>query len=310
MGVTMVRKCDNHEKIGKVSLDYTFYSGNDEYSDGDVEDTILDIVKNNSDFDNIVCNSTEFPVFYHLSKNREFITEPMEISKSDSVLEIGAGCGAISGALADRAKQLKCIELSKKRSLINAYKNKEHDNINIIVGNFENIKISDKYDVVTLIGVLEYAASYLHSENPYLEMLIKIKSMLNCKGRVYIAIENRLGAKYFAGCKEDHTFGMFDGILNYPHTAKIRTFSYYELQKLFLKAGFESAKFYYPYPDYKFPHYFFTDDMLPEQDEYFEFSSNYYSERRAFFNEAEFLKTLDKNEYRIFANSYLICLEN
>ena len=41
----MVRKCDNHEKIGKVSLDYTFYSGNDEYSDGDVEDTILDIVK-------------------------------------------------------------------------------------------------------------------------------------------------------------------------------------------------------------------------------------------------------------------------
>ena len=42
----------------------------------------------------------------------------MDISKSDSLLEIGAGCGAITGALAREARDVTCIDLSKRRSLI------------------------------------------------------------------------------------------------------------------------------------------------------------------------------------------------
>ena len=34
------------EYIGKVKLNYDFYSGDDSYSDGSIEDTLLDIVKN------------------------------------------------------------------------------------------------------------------------------------------------------------------------------------------------------------------------------------------------------------------------
>ena len=37
---------DKKEKIGKVTLDYEFYAGTDLYSDGTVEDELLDIVKN------------------------------------------------------------------------------------------------------------------------------------------------------------------------------------------------------------------------------------------------------------------------
>ncbi len=46
-----------NENIGNVDLYYTYYNGTDEYSDGDIEDELLNIVKN----------------------NREFITEVMDI---------------------------------------------------------------------------------------------------------------------------------------------------------------------------------------------------------------------------------------
>ena len=122
---------NNIEKIGNLILDYTFYNGDDEYSDGKVEDVLLEIVKNNIGYDHIIDKSDDFAIFYHLSKSREFITEVMDISKSDSLLEIGAGCGAITGALAREARDVTCIDLSKRRSLINAYKNRDNDNIKI-----------------------------------------------------------------------------------------------------------------------------------------------------------------------------------
>ena len=34
------------EKIGKITLDYKYYPGEDFYCDGDVEDELLEIVKN------------------------------------------------------------------------------------------------------------------------------------------------------------------------------------------------------------------------------------------------------------------------
>ena len=45
---------NNIEKIGNLILDYTFYNGDDEYSDGKVEDVLLEIVKNNIGYDHII----------------------------------------------------------------------------------------------------------------------------------------------------------------------------------------------------------------------------------------------------------------
>ena len=172
--------------------------------------------------------SLDWFLFYHLSKNREFITEVMDISKNDSVLEIGSGCGEITGALAREAKEVTCIDLSKRRSLINAYKNRDNDNIKIYVGNYQDIKLDNRFDVITLIGVFEYSLYYMQDNDPFESMLISCMEKLNENGRLYIAIENRLGAKYFSGCKEDHVGKEFVGIEGYPGAIKARTFSCYE----------------------------------------------------------------------------------
>lgn len=293
--------------VGKIKLDLSFYHGNDLYSDGDIEDVILDIVKNNSCYERFAHNSTDFEVFYHLSKEREMIAQPMNIKSTDTVLEIGSGCGAITGALAKRAKQVECIELSKKRSLINAYKNREFNNITIHVGNYENVQFERKYDIITLIGVLEYAGYYIHTANPYQDFLQDVKDKLKEDGRLYIAIENRLGMKYLSGCKEDHCGEEFVGIEGYALKPGVRTFSYHELLDLFKKVGFEEFTFYYPFPDYKFPHAIYSDDYLPKKGDLKELGSNYTSSRIQTFDERKaYNSLLLEEEFRLFSNSFLV----
>ena len=297
----------NELTVEKIKLDLSFYQGNDIYSDGDIENEILEIVKRTNNYDKYINESEHFEIFYHLSKEREMIVQPMDISSNENVLEIGSGCGAVTGALAQKAKYVDCIELSKRRSLVNAYKNKIYDNITIHVGNYENVLLNRKYDVITLIGVLEYAGYYIHSKNPYLVFLQNVREKMKDGGKLYIAIENRLGMKYLSGCKEDHFGKEFIGVEGYPMKEGIRTFSYYELIQMIEQAGFSNYFFYYPYPDYKFPHVIYSDDYLPKKGELRELGTNYTSPRIQTFDEIKAFNSLKmEDEFKIFSNSFLL----
>ena len=123
------------EEIGKVRLDYSKYSGEDLYCDGAVEDELLRIVKDLSavEYAKVIEERKSWPILYHLSPLRENIVEWIPILKSDKVLEVGSGCGAITGVLSKKAGSVSCVELSKKRSMINAYRHSECDNVTIHV---------------------------------------------------------------------------------------------------------------------------------------------------------------------------------
>ncbi|PBF66797.1 class I SAM-dependent methyltransferase, partial [Clostridioides difficile] len=275
--------------IGNIKLNFDFYKGNDLYSDGVVEDELLDIVKNYSEYEDIIKERKEWPIIYHLSKIRENIIEWIPINKTDNVLEVGSGCGAITGILSKKAKQVDCIELSQKRSYINAYRNKSKSNINIFVGNFEDIEknMTEKYDYITLIGVFEYAESYINSKKPYIEFLRIVKKHLKKNGKIIIAIENRLGLKYWAGCKEDHLGTYFEGLEGYREDKGIKTFSKNELEDIFKLVGFYKYNFYYPYPDYKLPITIYSDEYLPKLGELNNNFRNFDLDRVVTFNETE-----------------------
>lgn len=49
-------------------LNLSFYGGEDLYSDGEIENEMLEIAKNNTDFDNVIANDTRWPILYHFSK--------------------------------------------------------------------------------------------------------------------------------------------------------------------------------------------------------------------------------------------------
>lgn len=294
------------EYLGKVKLNYDFYKGEDLYSDGPIEDELLEIVKNEEDLEEYLTTRDEWPILYHLSKIRHNLLEWYDFGQDKSVLEIGAGCGAISGLLCEKCSRVVAIDLSKRRSLINANRN-NYDNLEIVVGNFEDIKIKEKFDYVTLIGVLEYSIYYMNSEEPFIDMLRAAKSYLKKGGKIIIAIENKYGIKYWAGAHEDHTGNMYDGITDYQNIDKVRTFSKKKLQEFLKIAGFKSAKFYYPVPDYKMPLEIYSDDRLPGMGDIDQNSPAYDKDRYLMFDETKALNGLSKeNMFDYFSNSFLV----
>lgn len=304
------------EKIGNVTLDYTFYKGSDDYSDGDIENELLDYVKNNmnseeNEYDkimNILKGDNRWPILYHLSPVRQNIIDWYDFKENSSVLEIGAGCGAVSGAICKQAGKVTSVELSKRRAMINAYRNHHYDNLNIMVGNFNNITFHETYDYITLIGVLEYANYFTGGDDSFVSFLKNIKRLLKPDGKLLIAIENKFGMKYFAGQVEDHTGQLFDGIEGYIGTdSKVRTFSKKELRDIVTEAGLSEVKYFYPFPDYKFPIQVFSDDYLPNAEDLVCSLDSYDNDRIRLFDEtAAFAGIVNAKQFDFFSNSFFV----
>lgn len=128
------------DKSEDKRLNYSFYNGVDLYSDGEIEDEMLEIAKNNNDFESVIAGDNRWPILYHFSNKRHNLLEWYPFDKEAEVLEIGAGCGAITGVLCNKCKHVTSVELSQKRSLINYYRNRDKENLEIIVGNLNDIQ--------------------------------------------------------------------------------------------------------------------------------------------------------------------------
>lgn len=297
---------ENIEYIRNIKLDLSVYKGKDLYNEGDnAESIVLDTFKNNLDPVKVLSEHNEWAILYQLSSSRKNIVSVINIDKNQNVLEIGSGMGAITGALAEKANYVDCIDLSKRRSYANAYRNQKYSNITIHVGNFEDIIWDKKYDIVVVIGVLEYAGSFLNSKEPYMQFLSNISNLLNDNGKVYIAIENKFGLKYFAGCNEDHLGIPFVGIEGYSDK-KVRTFSYSEISEL-LNINFKDIYFYFPFPDYKLPSVIYSEDYLPNETASIASYLNYDADRLLLFDEEKVYKNIKTLEdWKMFSNSFLI----
>lgn len=304
---------ENKEQIGKIVLNLNKYPGEDYYCDGVVEDELLRIVRDLSpvEYARVIEESKSWPILYHLSPLRENIVDWIPMTKEQKVLEVGSGCGAITGALARKAGSVTCVDLSKKRSMINAYRHSECDNVTIHVGNFKDIEpdLDKDYDYICLIGVFEYGQGYIGGETPYEDFLKILQAHLKEGGRIIIAIENKLGMKYFAGCKEDHLGTYFSGIENYPDGGGVRTFSRKGLEKIFKACGVTESHFYYPYPDYKFMTTIYSDAYLPGKGELSNNLRNFDRDRMQLFDEKHaFDSVVEDGYFSVFANSYVAVL--
>lgn len=293
--------------IGKVLLDFETYNPqNDIYSDGDIENEILDIVKEDRE-EVVLEKDNRWPILYHLSDIRKNILRWYPFKENSSVLEIGCGCGAITGLFCKKNMNVTCVESSKRRATITAYRNLNCEKLKINVGNFMNLKIEQKFDYVTLIGVLEYALMFTKKENAYEALIEKCETYLNDTGVLIIAIENRLGIKYWAGAAEDHTGKLFEGLEGYIDNNRVKTFSKNELKKLVNKCGFNNIEWYYPYPDYKMPMQVFSDGFLPTGEFLYPDIYSLDKDRITLFDEKKVIQNIaDSGDFVQFSNSFLL----
>lgn len=289
-----------------AELNLKYYNNVDSYSDGDVEIDLLEFVKKGLNVTQIPKNKRSYACAYHLSTWRENIINWYPLKKTDRVLEIGAGCGAVTGALCRNAGSVVSVDLSKRRAEINYERHKDYDNLEIMVGNLNDMDFQEDFDYVILIGVFEYAMSFTKGEKPYEDFLNHIKSFVKPGGKILMAIENRLGEKYFAGAYEDHTDTFFLGLNEYEDNTAVRTFSKQELTAIFHHCGLEKLKFYYPYPDYKFPSEIYTDETINSASYGREYM-NLYPTRYSLYNEKSVVEALvHEGVMQCFANSFFV----
>jgi len=203
----------------------------------------------------------EWPVRYHLSPERSNLFRHLDFSGLE-VLELGAGMGAISRFLAENSARLTVIEGAQPRLDALSSRLADLGNWKGVLGNVQDVVLEEKFDVVCVIGVLEYAELYIKGTDPHLAFLKKALSFLKPGGVLLLAIENAIGLKYWAGSPEDHTGRLFDSLCGYPEAPTPRTFCWRPMKAKLAQAGLTSIDTYFPFPDYKLPKHVATERCL------------------------------------------------
>ncbi len=275
---------------------------------------ILDKINDRSIFsDELSIYMLNWPLEYHLSKKRHLIIRKFDIKKGDKVLELGAGCGAITRYLAEIGAEVTAVEGEYARAKVIAKRCEGYDNVSIVVDNILDFKSEIKYDWILLIGVLEYSPKYGRTENPVEEYLSIVRGMINENGKLIVAIENKLGIKYINGASEDHNGKMQYGTQDLYGKNEITTWGRKELVDIIRKSGFEDVVFSGVFPDYKLPKVIFTEAIeknntfRAEELLLYVKSLDYQGNNGRLFDEALYASALRKNNLLIdFSNSFLI----
>lgn len=125
----------------------------------------------------------------------------------------------------------------------------------------ENVS-GDEFDVVISLMLPE------KMEKP--EAFIRACGKLLAEnGKLILAMNNRLGIRYFCGDKDPYTGGVFDGIDNYSRRQDQsggRCYSKSEMKSIIERAGFRSQSFYAVYSGIDYPTHIIAEDYLPNED--------------------------------------------
>ena len=242
-----------------------------DYSDGAaVEDLLLRQVSATRDLSvlspELRALITDWPTRYHFSSSRANLLRPLQFRRGARILEVGAGCGALTRYLGESGLDVVAVEGSAKRAQIAAQRTHDLPTVQVVHGRLDEIEFDERFDAVILVGILEYAAMYEHADaDPHLALLRRCGELLTADGVLLLAIENRIGLKYLAGAAEDHTGRPYEGIDNgyAPHGP--RTFTKSELTHLLDEAGLPVTEFLALAPDYKMARSVIRFSKAPEE---------------------------------------------
>lgn len=245
------------------------------YTDGDqVERRLLGLVRAAADrgtlSPELSRGITDWPGRYHLSPWRANLLRPLESAfRGRTVLEIGAGCGALSRFMGECGARLVALEGSPRRAAVAAARCADLPDVSVVADTLQRWAGAGCFDVVTLIGVLEYARIHFEAEDgadPVDAMLRRAVELLKPGGILVLAIENQLGLKYFAGYPEDHVSMPMCGIEDLYGPDTVVTFGRAELRERLHRAGLRHQSWLYPFPDYKFPATVLTERAVRDAD--------------------------------------------
>lgn len=302
------------EKIGNVYLNDEFFIEEDN-SDHEYQERLSRIFSEyqENEFNTVIAREKDARLIYDLSHIRQNLAEWLPIQKTQSVLEVGAGYGALTGLFIQRAGEVTVIDPSRKHCEILAKRYQQAENLQIYAGDFTEIleHNSQTYDWIFVLDSFEKSCELVDSANPAQDVLKKLRQKLSPQGKLVAACNNRLGLRFFAGCAEEHSKKYFYGVEGFADDRMPRSFFRAELERMAQAAGFEQQEFYYPYPDYRLPMTIYSDEYLPKVGELWDNLKNFEGERYALFDESKAFDGIIKDGlFPVFCNSYMMVLGN
>jgi len=239
-----------------------------DYSDG-AEDRLLEIVGGASDLgslsDELAAAIDDWPTRYHLARERSNLLRPLTVDRRHRILEIGAGTGAISRYLGETGARVVALEGSLARARVAAARCRDLDNVEVVCGALESYENEERFDLVCIIGVLEYAGAGERGRDPR-SFLRSAAALLRPAGTLVLAIENQIGLKYLIGYDEDHLGRPWVGIEGYLDGSGVRTYSRRRLKRLLDDTGLGVQRWFYPFPDYKMSSVVVSQSAYQEKD--------------------------------------------
>lgn len=227
------------------------------YADG-AEDELLAVLRTVQDrrvgSDELASAIHDWPTAYHLAPERAVLLAPVAIGPGDRVLDVGAGSGVNTRICADRGAAVTAVEGSAARAELIAHRCAGLQDVGVLCGPLEALGDGGReaYDVVLLVGVLEYAGTTHGGGDGPAALLGRAVDALAPDGVVVLAIENRLGLKYLLGFPEDHLGLPWVGWEGY-RDGEPTTWSRRELAGMLADAGLGAQRWLFPFPDYKLP---------------------------------------------------------
>jgi precorrin-6B methylase 2 len=226
------------------------------YADG-AEDDVLAVLRKVEDTSSgsveLAEHIVDWPTCYHFSPQRSNLLRPLNITSSLRILDVGAGSGVLTRYLAEQGATVVALEANPRRADAAAERCRDLDRVDVIAGTLEDLDAAERFDLVLLVGVLEYAGSAIGGGCGASEMLRHARSHLSEGGAVVVATENQLGLKYLLGAREDHLGEPWVSIDGYPGPAGVRTWTRAVLRELLNEAGLDRQHWLAPFPDYKHP---------------------------------------------------------
>lgn len=273
----------------KINLNY--YKPEQDFKEiGEEYQEVLDRVENcaKEDFSKTLDSKAKIKNVLALSDVRENILNWYEFKKDATILELNANYGEITGMLCKNAKKVISIETSKKYATIIEKRHKNKENLELIVGNYPNIELKEKFDYIVIIGIAENLKNAIEYAKKYLKE----------DGTILLAVNNKFGVKAWITMNENAN------VLNNTKIAISRN----ELENILQGMNY---KYYYPLPDYKLPNIIYTEKNMPTIANIYRDLT--YKDENINFKEVDTYYEIIKNnkeDFKIFANSFLLEISN
>lgn len=215
-------------------------------------------------FHDIIAKDSRWDIFYHLSEMRKALFSWYDWKEKDTVLEIGGGFGALTGVFCDNCKHVVTIERNALRAKAIKKRYSERKNLTVICEDILTWNNAEQFDYIIIVGALETICNGSQDDTDYIKVLKYIKRWLLPQGKLLVAVENRFGIRYWCGAVDRHTGKPYSGINNYPLGSCGITFDREQIRRIFIRAGLQKIKFFYPLPDYLLPQVIYTEEYLPK----------------------------------------------